>query len=98
MRVRFGDDKLDRLEADPKFDAGFQQAVIVAFRRRMQMIRSAVDERDLRKITSHHFEKLRGDRTGQYSMRLNDQWRLILTIEGEGDQKTIVVLKIEDYH
>jgi proteic killer suppression protein len=98
MEVAFGDDDLDRLETDAKFDAGFSPGVVKAFRKRMQMIRSAVDERLFYAMKSAHFEKLKGNREGQYSMRLNDQWRLILGFAGEAPNKTAVVISIEDYH
>ncbi len=31
-------------------------------------------------------------------MRLNDQWRLILEMEGKGNEKILVIVAIEDYH
>jgi proteic killer suppression protein len=95
---RFKNSDLARLEIDAKFDAGFSQAVVRAFRKRMQQIRSAVDERDFYQQRSINFEKLKGSREGQYSMRLNDQWRLILELSGEGSTKEIVVIAIDDYH
>jgi toxin HigB-1 len=64
----------------------------------MWIIRNAVDERDLRELKSAHFEKLVGDREGQYSMRLNDQWRLILEIEGKAPKKKVTIVEIADYH
>ena len=41
MDVRFKDPKLDRLETDPTYDAGFSQAIVTAYRSRMQVIRAA---------------------------------------------------------
>jgi plasmid maintenance system killer protein len=38
----------------------------------VQAIRVAKDERPLRLTRSYHFEKLKGKRQGQYSIRLND--------------------------
>mgnify|MGYP002813323359 CR=1 FL=1 len=64
----------------------------------MWTIRNAVDERDLRELKSAHFEKLVGDRKGQYSMKLNDQWRLILAIEGKAPNKKVTIVEIADYH
>ena len=96
--MRFKDDRLDRLETDAGYDAGFAQAVVKAFRSRMQMIRNAVDERAFRGMRSLNFEKLKGARSHQQSMRLNDQWRLIVELEGEGRTKVVVVVGIEDYH
>ena len=41
MDVRFKDPKLDRLETDPTYDAGFSQAIVTTYRRRIQVIRAA---------------------------------------------------------
>jgi len=98
MEVAFEDSDLDRLETDAKFDAGFSPGVVKAFRKRMQAIRAAVDERAFYAMKSIHFEKLKGNKEGRYSMRLNDQWRLILTFTGKAPNKTVVVISIEDYH
>jgi len=44
------------------------------------------------------FEKLKGARSHQRSIRMNDQWRLILQLEEEGEAKTVLIVSIEDYH
>ncbi len=98
MNPVFRNDNLDRLETDATFDAGFPSGIVKAFRKRMQQIRSAIDERDFYGLRSLHFEKLKGSRQHQYSMKLNDQWRLILEFEGSGRDKKVVVIQIEDYH
>ena len=98
MRVRHADSKLERLERDPKYRAGFGCEVVTAFRKRMQMIRDAADEREFYALKSLHYEKLKGQRQHQRSMRLNDQWRLVLELREEGPGRTVVILKIEDYH
>ncbi len=99
MEVRFDDPRLARLETDPTFVAReFSQDVVRSFRKKMQFIRAAADERDLYAMKSLHFEKLKGDRAHQRSMRLNDQWRLILEFETTAGGKVVVVMKIEDYH
>lgn len=98
MEVEFADTELDRLETDPRFTGGYAAAVVSAFRRRMQLIRSAPDERDFYALKALHFEKLKGKRSHQHSMRLNDQWRLILEFKGKSPDKLVVVRLIEDYH
>jgi len=98
MEVRFSDTALDRLETDAKYDAGFSAQIVKAFRGRMQIIRAAVDERSLYQLKSLQFEKLKGNRSHQRSMRLNDQWRLIVEFEGAAPKKVVVVIAIEDYH
>jgi proteic killer suppression protein len=98
MEVRFQDAKLDRLETDAQFEGGFASAVVTAFRKRMQTIRDAPDERTFYALKSLHFEKLKGNRNHQHSMKLNDQWRLIIEFEGKAPDKIVVLVGIEDYH
>jgi hypothetical protein len=35
MEAQFRDEKLDQLEIDPRYDGGFSQAIVTAFRKRM---------------------------------------------------------------
>jgi toxin HigB-1 len=98
MEVEFKNLDLDRLETDSNFNGGHAQAIVSKFRQRMQLIRAAVDERAFRNLKSLHFERLKGDRSHQYSMRLNDQWRLIIELDKESTPKTVLVIGIEDYH
>ncbi len=98
MDVEFEDPSLSRLETDARFTAGFEPGVVKAFRKRIQVIRAAPDERTFYAMKSLHFEKLKADRVGQNSMRLNDQWRLILKLRTEASGKTVVIVSITDYH
>jgi len=98
MVVRFKRADLERLEVEVGYTAGLAAAVVTAYRRRMQQIRAAPDERTFYALKSLHFEKLKGDRTHQRSMRLNDQWRLILEFEEDPTGKVVVIVDIEDYH
>lgn len=98
MDVAFKDQSLDRLETDAAYSAGFGSPVVKAYRKRMQQIRAATDERTFYASRALNFEKLKGQREGQYSMRLNDQWRLIIELHGEAPRKTVYVIEIADYH
>jgi len=98
MLVRFKRAELERLEAEAGYTAGHSAAVVTAFRRRMQQIRSAPDELTFYALKSLHFKKLKGTRAHQRSMRLNNQWRLILEFSEEPSGKVVVVVDIEDYH
>jgi proteic killer suppression protein len=98
MDVRFADDQLKRLESESTFDGGFGREVVRGFRKVMQVIRAAVDERDFYAMKSLHFEKLQGKRSHQHSMRLNKQWRLIVEFQKVTDGKIVVVVSVEDYH
>jgi proteic killer suppression protein len=97
MEVRFKDASLDRLEIDSDYTGGYDHAIVRAFRLRMQTIRAAQDERTFYELKSLHFEKLKGDRSHQHSMRLNRQWRLILEFDGSGSAKVVCIISIEDY-
>jgi proteic killer suppression protein len=51
--------------------------------RRLQILDSATSTGALAGLRSNHFEALKGDRKGQYSIRVNIQWRLCFRFEGE---------------
>jgi len=98
MEPEFNDSALDRLETDLHFTAGYPKEIVKAFRRRMQLIRAAQDERDLYAIKGNHFEKLKGDRSHQRSIRLNDKMRLIVELKQCNSGNVIVIMGIENYH
>ena len=98
MEVTFNDQALDELETNAAINAGYADAVVRAYRKTMGHIRAASDERTFYARRSFRFEKLQGDRQGQFSMRLNDQWRLILEIRGSGKSKSVHIVEIVDYH
>ena len=98
MDVSFKDQSLDRLETDASFSGGYGGDVVRAYRKTMLHIRSARDERTFYARKSFHFEKLKGDREDQYSMRLNDQWRLIIELHGTAPSKVVHIVEIVDYH
>jgi proteic killer suppression protein len=98
MEVDFDDDLLDRLETDRDYDAGFERPVVKGYRKLMQVIRAAPDERDFYALKSLHFEKLEGARSHERSIRINKQWRLIVELRGVSPNKRVLVKVIEDYH
>ena len=52
----------------------------------------------LRSIGSLHFEKLRGKRKHEYSIKINDQFRLIFQIEPGDDGNRLVITDIEKHY
>ena len=98
MKAEFDSSELDRLETDLQYTAGFGAEVVRGFRKVMQAIRAAPDERTLHALRGLNFEKLKGKRSHQRSLRINKQWRLIVEIRGKGTDKRIAVIAIEDYH
>lgn len=97
MQAEFDDGELERLETGGAAP-GYDPAVVRGFRKVMNAVRAAVDERDLYALRGLRFEKLKGNRSHQHSLRINDQWRLIVEIRGTAPSKRIGVVGIEDYH
>ena len=98
MDVEFDSDELDRLETDVAFNAGFGPEIVRGYRKVVWAIRAAPDSRDLRASRGLRYERLKGKRSHQHSLRINKQWRLIIEIRGEGQQKRVGIVGIEDYH
>lgn len=98
MDVEFSDNSLARLETDHDFNAGFGEEIVRGFRKVMRFVRSASDERDFRKMRSLNFEKLKGDRSHQHSLRVNQQYRIIVEIKSSTPKNIVVVVEIADYH
>lgn len=98
MRFHFRNKKLEGLYTAEKDAHKYGRAAVEAFFEVMAIIRAAQDERDLYTIKGLRFEKLKGDRQGQHSIRLNRQWRLIVVIESDEQGNFIVVVDLVDYH
>ena len=62
--------------------------------RKLMMLNNATNLNDLRAPPGNRLESLSGDRDGQYSIRINDQWRICFFWE-EGDAYQV---EIVDYH
>ena len=63
-------------------------------RRKLRMLNNARVIDDLRIPPANRLEKLAGDRAGQWSMRINDQWRLCFVWTGSNAEQ----VEICDYH
>jgi len=63
-------------------------------RRKLRMLDAALDLQDLRKPPSNRLEKLKGERNGQYSIRINSQWRICFSWQGG----SATGVEIVDYH
>jgi proteic killer suppression protein len=63
-------------------------------RRKLRYIHHAKHVQDLRSPPGNRLEVLRGNRHGQYSIRINDQWRICF-VWHDGDASNV---EIVDYH
>lgn len=85
-------------ETEKVFNRNFSRKLPQAIQQRAKMrldrIDAAVVLDDLRLPPSHHLEALKGDRSGQHSIRINDQWRICFAWhDGHAHDVEIV-----DYH
>jgi proteic killer suppression protein len=80
--------------ANGKLPKGFPSDILRRAVRKLTMIENAVELIDLRAPPGNHLEALKGDRSGQHSIRINDQWRVCFTWADGGAEQVEIV----DYH
>lgn len=73
--------------------ARFANITMVATRK-LQQIDSAATLEALRAPPGNRMEQLKGDRRGQHSIRINDQWRVCFVWKNDG----VLDVEIVDYH
>lgn len=70
------------------------ESVAVVARRKLRQLEIATRLDDLRVPPGNQLEALRGNRHGQYSIRINDQWRVCFRWTGHDAEDVEIV----DYH
>lgn len=99
MIIEYDDDDLRRLAEDANYaPRQWSRDIIRAFRKKIQLLAAAKDDRDLRNMRGLKFEQLKGARAGTSSVRLNDQFRLILRFRTEPEGRVVIVVELVDYH
>ena len=63
---------------------------------RLERLEAATSLKDLAALPGNRFEALKGNRQGQYSIRINDQWRICF--EWPNDASGPINVEIVDYH
>ena len=88
----FKDKRTEKLFAGEtvKEFSGFRKAA----ERKLTMLDSASQLRDLKSPPGNRLEKLEGERAGQHSIRINDQWRICFVWKDDGPY----AVEITDYH
>jgi proteic killer suppression protein len=88
-------DKRTRDFAAGKFVKAFS-GIERAARLKLDRLEAATGIRDLAALPGNRFEALAGDRKGQYSIRINDQWRICFEwLDGAPGPSNV---EIVDYH
>ena len=86
--------KLATAAAGNHYGKGFPADLIKRTRAVLSALDAAVQLEDLRFTPGNHLEELKGDRAGQYSVRINNQWRICFEWSDQGPTGVEIV----DYH
>jgi proteic killer suppression protein len=83
-------EKIYRRDFSCKFPGSIQERVFM----KLNAIDAAIEIQDLRYPPSNRLEALKGNRKGQWSIRINNQWRICFKLlDGHAED-----VEIEDYH
>ena len=83
-------EKVYTREGSGKLPGEIQQVAL----RKLRMIHNAKNMNDLRVPPANRLEKLKGNRDGQLSIRINDQWRICFVWQ-DGNASEV---EVTDYH
>ena len=93
MKVEFRTKKLEKQFLDSKQAVkAYGQAVAIRYVERINIIKSATRIEQLEKLPRLNCEPLKGDRKGEWSIKLINRMRLIFTLEGE----TLEIVRIKE--
>lgn len=92
--IRSFRDKLTRSIDDGSVRKGFPADLVRRAQQLLVLLDAAKELNDLRSPPGNRLEKLSGDRQGQYSIRINSQWRICFVWTEAGPEH----VEITDYH
>ena len=93
MILSYGDRAVEALDREGVCHRRWRAFQSVA-ERKLDMLNAAQEVGDLRSPPGNRLERLTGDRRGQWSIRINDQWRICFRWDGPGPEGVEIV----DYH
>lgn len=95
MKVFFDSQELkDLFECEPDHLLGKQKfpfSVIKQYQAKVNILKSIREIRALKSFRSLNFEALKGKRKGEFSIRLNKQYRLIFKINKNGEVEILII-------
>lgn len=99
MLVTFGETYLQELfESGKSSDKKhrFQPQIIKLYQKRVEMLVSVPRPETLYQFNSLHYEALKGDKIGKFSIRVNDQYRVEFTLNADSEQPLITICNITE--
>lgn len=97
MIVTFDKDYLKELYDDGQTSDKkhrFQPDIVHRYQKRVDLLMAEHDADGLKKYNSLHFEALKGDREGFYSIRVNDKYRVEFELSSLPDQTLLTICNI----
>lgn len=94
MAIRSFKEKRGQLLFGGERPRDFPPELVAVAKRKLRVIDAAVVLGNLAQMPGNRLEKLKGDRAGQWSIRINDQWRICFSWKTDGAHDVEVV----DYH
>ncbi|MBC7383863.1 MAG: type II toxin-antitoxin system RelE/ParE family toxin [Bacteroidia bacterium] len=102
MIIEFENAELETLYVTPlnalKGKQKFPAEVIKQYKKKLSVLIGIKALEDLRPFKGLNFEYLKGDRKGQCSIRLNDQYRLIFVPTQDGNFQILLIKEISKYY
>ena len=97
MKIVFADKRLALIRTDKAHELGLPFAVIKGAREKLQFMEEAPDERTLRNWKSLRFKQREGTKN-ERQIRINEQYRIVFTIDNGALPPFITILEIGDTH
>jgi len=101
MKVYFDDDQLGYFYVTPldkiKGKQEYPKSIIKQFKKKIQLLKAERTVSDLQKHKALKFEYLKGNRKGQCSIRLNDQYRLVF-IKITANEIAVSIIEISKHY
>lgn len=97
MKIVFADKRLALIHTDRAHELGLPFGVIKAAREKLNFLAEAPDERTVRNWKSLNYKRREG-KGDQRQVRINEQYRIILTIDNESVPPVITIHEIGDPH
>lgn len=97
MKIVFADRRLALIRTDRAHELGLPFGVIKAAREKLNFLAEAPDERTIRNWKSLNYKRREG-KDDQRQVRINEQYRIIFTIDNESVPPVITILEIGDPH
>jgi toxin HigB-1 len=98
MKIEFANKRLALIRTDRAYELDLPVGVTKACRDKLNFIAASPDERTLRDWKSLNYKKREAGRSNELQIRINDQYRITLTLDDSTTPPTVTIVDIGDPH